>query len=289
MRFPYSEGDLTARGAPEIVVPQLSTTRGGHVTRDVVFDQGGNPDARVRRLLHERRREHAAQDRRRDRALAGDPRAGRRVGQRADRADVLAFDPDGGHRRVLATGIRNCVSLAIHPTTHDVWCTTNERDELGDDLVPDYVTRVREGAFYGWPWFYIGANEDPRHPGERPDLAVTARVPDVLIQSHSAPLGMAFVPRGDVALPTAWAGDALVALHGSWNRARRTGYKVVRVRLRDGVPTGEYDDVMTGFVVDDASAWGRPVGVAIAHDGALLISTDDNGIIWRVAAAPPAR
>jgi glucose/arabinose dehydrogenase len=202
-------------------------------------------------------------------------------GDETDRADVLVFDPDGGNRRTYATGIRNCVGLAVHPLTGDLWCSTNERDGLGDDLVPDYVTRVRDGAFYGWPWYYLGTHEDPRHRGARPDLRDKITVPDVLIQAHSASMRIVFYEGAQ--FPAEYRGDAFVAQHGSWNRAKRTGYKVIRVRLRDGVPTGEYDDFSTGFVVNDASVWGRPVGVAVTNDGALLISEDAGGTIWRVS------
>ena len=180
------------------------------------------------------------------------------------------------------------VSLALHPQTHDLWCATNERDGLGDNLPPDYVTRVREGGFYGWPWYYLGDHEDPRHKGERPDLAGKAFAPDVLLQAHSAPLGLAFYPLtqgGPAAFPAAFRGDAIVALHGSWNRELRTGYKVVRLKLENGVPSGAYEDILTGFVADNTHVWGRPVGIAIAHDGALLVSEDANGVIWRVAPA----
>jgi glucose/arabinose dehydrogenase len=191
---------------------------------------------------------------------------------------VLAFDPEGRGRKTFATGIRNCVGLAVHPQTGDVWCSTNERDGLGDDLVPDFITRVREGGFYGWPWFYIGANEDPRHRGERRELRDKITVPDVLIQAHSASLQLAFYT--GTQFPPEYRGDAFAAEHGSWNRAKRTGYKVIRVKLKDGVPTGEYQDFLTGFVVNDRAVWGRPVGVAVARDGALLVSEDANGTIW---------
>jgi glucose/arabinose dehydrogenase len=201
-------------------------------------------------------------------------------GSETDRADVLMFDPDGNRLGVFATGIRNCVGLAVHPATGDVYCSTNERDGLGDDLVPDYVTRVREGAFYGWPWFYIGSNEDPHHIGQRPDLKGKVTVPDVLIQAHSASLGLTFYSGN--AFPAEYLGDGFAAEHGSWNRSKRTGYKIVRIRLKDGIPTGEYQDFVTGFVISDSEVWGRPVGVAVAHDGALLVSEDGNGTIWRV-------
>ncbi|MGZ8331356.1 MAG: PQQ-dependent sugar dehydrogenase, partial [Rhodoplanes sp.] len=209
--------------------------------------------------------------------------AGAAWGSETDRAAVLAFDPQGGDRRVYASGVRNCVGMAIEPATGNLWCSTNERDGLGDNLPPDYVTRIRAGAFYGWPWYYIGANEDPRHRGARPDLADKVTVPDTLIQPHSAPLGMAFSTGSQ--FPADYRGQAFAALHGSWNRAKRTGYKIVRVILRDGVPTGEYEDFVTGFVLDDSRVWGRPVGVAIAKDGSMLFTEDGNGTIWRVSYA----
>jgi glucose/arabinose dehydrogenase len=157
----------------------------------------------------------------------------------------------------------------------------NERDGLGDELPPDFLTRVREGAFYGWPWFYIGANEDPRHPGEQPALRSRVTVPDVLVQPHSASMQMTFYD--GVQFPAEYRGDIFAAFHGSWNRAKRTGYKVVRVLLKNGQPTGEYEDFLTGFVISDRTVWARPVGVAIASDGALLVSEDGNGTIWRVS------
>jgi glucose/arabinose dehydrogenase len=175
--------------------------------------------------------------------------------------------------------------MALHPQTGDLWCATNERDGLGDDLPPDYVTRVREGGFYGWPWYYLGAHEDPRRKGERPDLVDKVSIPDVLIQAHSAPLVMTFYdpPRGALAaFPSENVGDAFVALHGSWNRSKRTGYKVVRLKLDHGVPNGEYEDFLAGFVSSNASVWGRPVGVMVAHDGALIVSDDGNGTLWRI-------
>jgi len=148
--------------------------------------------------------------------------------------------------------------------------------------VPDYVTRVKEGAFYGWPWYYIGANEDPRHEGARPDLAGSVTVPDVLMQAHSAPLNIAFYDGAN--FPAEYKGDAFVTFHGSWNRGVRTGYKVVRMMFKDGKPTGEYQDFITGFVVSNEQVWGRPVGVATAKDGSLLVSEDGSGTIWRVKA-----
>jgi glucose/arabinose dehydrogenase len=202
-------------------------------------------------------------------------------GEETDRAAVLSFDPDGKDRKLFATGIRNCVGLAIQPATGMPWCSTNERDGLGDDLVPDYVTRVREGAFYGWPWFYIGGHPDPHHAGERDDLKEKVTIPDVLIEAHSASMALTFYDGNN--FPSEYRGDAFAAEHGSWNRSKRTGYKVIRIRLKDGVPSGEYEDFVTGFVVNDREVWGRPVGIAVAKDGALLIAEDGNGTIWRVS------
>jgi glucose/arabinose dehydrogenase len=193
---------------------------------------------------------------------------------------VLAFDPDGGHKRIYATGLRNCSGMSIQPANGALWCAVNERDGLGDDLPPDFATRVTEGAFFGWPWYYIGAREDPRHKGERLDLAGGVTVPDVLFQPHSAPLGITFY-EGD-AFPAEYKGDAFVAFHGSWNRAKRTGYKVVRLLMKDGKPTGVYEDFLVGFVADDASVWGRPVDVAVTKSGALLVTDDEGGAIWRI-------
>ena len=278
VRFPYNPGDLKASQKPETVVAELPHSF-GHTTRDIAFTLGDN------RMLVSVGSESNDAEGMRD-PPGGLPswidkhRLGASWGSETNRADVLAFDPDGKNLVVFATGIRNCVGLAVHPKTGDAYCSTNERDGLGDNLVPDYVTRVREGAFYGWPWYYIGGNKDPRHAGQRPDLKDKVTVPDVLLQPHSASLGLTFY-EGNV-FPAEYSGDAFAAEHGSWNRSKRTGYKVVRIRLRDGVPTGEYEDFVTGFVVNNSEVWGRPVGVTVAHDGALLISEDASGTIWRV-------
>jgi glucose/arabinose dehydrogenase len=279
VRFPYRNGDTIARGAPEIVVPHL--TVGGHHTRDVVFSpdgktmyvsvgSGSNVADGMGRLSGDELQSFVASH-----AL------GATWGYETDRADVLAFDPDGKNKRVYATGIRNCVSMALTPSDGTLWCSTNERDGLGDDLAPDYITRVREGAYYGWPWFYIGAHEDPHRKGERPDLKDKITVPDILLQAHSASLGMTFYEGGQ--FPAEYRGNIFAAEHGSWNRSKRTGYKIIRAIVKDGVPTGEYDDFATGFVINDAEVWGRPVGVAVDKDGALLVSEDASGTIWRIS------
>jgi glucose/arabinose dehydrogenase len=200
------------------------------------------------------------------------------------RADVLVVDPDGKNEKIFATGLRNCSGITINPATGAPWCVVNERDELGDNVPFEYATEVKEGKFYGWPWYYIGNHQDPRHKGSRPDLASKVTVPDVLFQAHSAPLGIVFYNGED--FPDEYKGDAFVTFHGSWNRGSRTGYKVVRVLFKDGKPTGEYEDFMTGFVVSDKNVWGRPVGVAVGKDGSLFISDDGSGSIWRVTHGP---
>jgi glucose/arabinose dehydrogenase len=281
VRYPYKSGDLKASGAAETIVPRLAETDSDHWTRDIAFSPDGKrmfvsvgSGSNVAENMGKKSADEAKQ-------WDAEHSLGAAWGNETDRADVLAFDPQGHGRRTFATGIRNCVTLAIEPKTGDLWCSTNERDGLGDNLPPDYLTHLREGGFYGWPWYYIGSHEDPRHKGERPDLAGKAIVPDVLIQPHSAPLEMAFYD--GAMFPTDYRGSAFAALHGSWNRHLRTGYKIVRAILKDGVPTGEYEDFVTGFVTEDGSVWGRPVGVTVAKDGALLFSEDGNGTIWRVS------
>ncbi|WEK49711.1 MAG: sorbosone dehydrogenase family protein [Candidatus Kaistia colombiensis] len=282
VRFAYAAGDRQARGKAEVVIAGLPKG-GAHWTRDIAFSPDG------KRLFisigsasnaGERMGEKSAK------AIAdwdGQHGLGAAWGPEAGRAAVLTADPDGRNLRSFAAGIRNCSGLATEPSNGALWCVTNERDGLGDNLPPDYATAVKEGAFYGWPWFYIGANPDPRHEGARPDLKGKVTVPDVLLQPHSAPLGIAFY-EGD-AFPAGYRGDAFVTLHGSWNRSEPTGYKVVRLRMQDGRPTGAYEDFMTGFILSDQTLWGRPVGVTIGKDGALYVSEDANGTIWRVRAA----
>jgi glucose/arabinose dehydrogenase len=272
VRFPYKAGDTKAAGKPETVVAELPS--GGHSTRDIVFTRDD------RRMLVSVGSASNDAEGMSGRQVGADPALGASWGTESRRAAVLAFNPDGTNPQIFATGIRNCVGMAVHPTTADLYCSTNERDGLGDNLVPDYVTRVREGAFYGWPWFYIGGIEDPHHAGERPELRGKVTVPDVLIQAHSASLGLTFYDHS--AFPAEYRGDGFAAEHGSWNRSKRTGYKVIRIRLKDGVPTGEYEDFVTGFVNGDSEVWGRPVGVAVSRDGALLVSEDGNGTIWRI-------
>lgn len=286
VRFPYRVGELKAKGEPEVVVEKISDTSGGHVTRTIAFSKDGKT-----MLLSVGSATNIAA------GIGATPPlplpewearygVGAAWGEERERAAVLAFDVDGGNRRPFANGLRNCVGMLVHPATGDLFCSVNERDELGDDLPPDYVTRVRKDGFYGWPWYYIGANEEPRLKGIRPDLGTKVIVPDTLIQPHSAPLGMVVyqAPKGaKFAFPAAYEGDIFVALHGSWNRGKRTGYKVVRVLMKNGVPTGQYQDFMTGMVLSDRDVWGRPAAVEVAADGALLVVDDGGGVVWRIA------
>ena len=286
VRFPYHSGDLQAAGPAQVIVPHLEDGGGGHSTRDIAFSLDG-----ARMFISVGSGSNVAEGMSKktpDQIRAWEAVHGRGAAWDAEtnRADILVTDPEGhAPLRTFATGIRNGVGIVVNPLTGDLWSSTNERDALGDNLVPDYVTRVKEGGFYGWPWYYMGNFEDPRHAGERPDLAGVAIVPDVMLQSHSAPLQMCFYPAatGVAAFPAEYRGDAFAASHGSWNRTSRTGYKLIRVRLKNGIPTGEYDDFLTGFVVDYRSVWGRPVGVTVAHDGALLMTEDGHGTVWRIA------
>ncbi|MBV9202659.1 MAG: sorbosone dehydrogenase family protein [Alphaproteobacteria bacterium] len=271
VRFPYRPGDRPGDRGPtgpaETIVSGLP--RGGHWTRDIAFSPDGS-----RMFVSVGSRSNAA-----DRWINAPWQSDE------GRALVLSFTPEGKDKRVFATGLRNCVGMAVQPATGELWCSVNERDGLGDDLPPDFLTRVREGGFYGWPWFYIGTHEDPRHTGEQPALRSRVTVPDVLVQPHSAAMEMTFY--NGTQFPAEYRGDMFAAFHGSWNRTKRTGYKVVRILMKNGQPAGEYEDFLTGFVINDRNVWARPVGVAVAQDGSLLVSEDGNGTIWRVSYRGP--
>jgi glucose/arabinose dehydrogenase len=256
LRFAYRNGDVKPRGKPERIA---RLPDGGHATRDIIF----SPDGRKMYVSVG--------------SASNDQEWG---GDESRRADILELNPDGSGERRFATGLRNPVEMAIHPLTGDLWTVVNERDGLGDNLPPDYATPVREGAFYGWPWYYIGGNQDPRHKGEHPELRDKVVVPDLLIQPHSAPLGIAVYTGAQ--FPASYRNDLFVALHGSWNRARRAGYKLIHVPLKDGKPRGGYEDFMTGFVTGEGDVWGRPVAVVTAPDGSLLVSDDGGGVVWRI-------
>ncbi len=261
VRFPYHNGDLKATGPAETVVAELPPG-GGHWTRDLAFSLDGkklfvsvgsasnvdDPDTHPKEF---------------------------------HRANILQFTPDGKFEKIYAAGIRNPVGIAVNPTTGQLWCSVNERDMLGDNLVPDYVTSVKEDGFYGWPWFYMGDHQDPRLEGKHPELKSKVIVPDVLLQPHNASLEITFY--GGKQFPKQYAGDAFVAEHGSWNKAKRAGYEVIRVPLQNGKSDGIYEDFLTGFVTPEGGVWGRPVGVAVASDGSLMVTDDGSKSIWRVS------
>jgi glucose/arabinose dehydrogenase len=198
-----------------------------------------------------------------------------------DRADILAFNPDGSNMRIYAWGIRNPSGIAVDPKNGQLWTTVNERDGLGDNLVPDYITSVQEGGFYGWPWWYMGPHQDPRHPGKHPELKDKVITPDVILQPHNASLQITFYEANR--FPIDYQGDLFAAEHGSWNKAVRVGYEVIRIpRHHTGNASGDYEDFLTGFVLPDGNPWGRPVSVTTAPDGSLLVTDDGSNSIWRV-------
>ncbi len=303
VRFPYHSGDLKAKTAPEVVVASLpgyaQLRGGGHWTRDVVFTQDGqhmlvsvgsgsnidNPDTHPGEF---------------------------------HRADVLEYTPAGKFVKVYASGIRNCVGEAINPVTGQLWCSVNERDKLGNNLVPDYITSVKEGGFYGWPWYYMGEHRDPRldlpcvdgtgpnaqasalSPSEatsckKVDISSKVITPDILVQPHMASLEMVFYPEHahsgphEEAFPSSFDGDVFAAEHGSWNRAARGGYEVIAAPVESGHATGAYMDFLTGFVTPDGQVWGRPVGVTVGADGSLYVTDDGSRSVWRVTYTGSAR
>jgi glucose/arabinose dehydrogenase len=260
VRIPYRNGDLEATGPAETLVDGIP--RGGHSTRDVVFSKDGK-----RLFLAVGSASNV-----------DDPDE---VPREFHRANILEYTPEGKFLGVYASGIRNPVGLGINPTTGELWCSVNERDALGDNLVPDYITHVQEGGFYGWPWYYMGANQDPRHAGKHPELKDKVIVPDVLMQPHNASLGLTFYE--GTQFPKEYRGDLFAAEHGSWNRAKRAGLEVVRVPLDNGHASGVYQDFLTGFTTADGTAWGRPVGVAVAKDGSMYVTDDGSKSIWRVS------
>ena len=302
-RFPYHSGDLHATGAAQTIIPDIpgyaQLRGGGHWTRDVVFTADG------KHMLVSVGSGSNVDD------ADTHPRE-------FHRADVLEYSPDGKFEEVYAYGIRNCVGEAINPQTHELWCSVNERDNLGNHLVPDYVTSVPKGSFFGWPWYYMGGHLDPRlkdpcangtgpNPQlhapltdaqaevcKREDISKQVRTPDVLVQPHMASLEMNFYPNmvtlgtkhpagwHDTSFPAEYQGGAFAAEHGSWNRKNRAGYNVIFIPMKNGHATGEYDDFLDGFVTKDGQVWGRPVGVAVAPDGSLFVTDDGSRSLWHV-------
>jgi glucose/arabinose dehydrogenase len=262
VRYKYANGDMKAQGEPEKL---LDLPNGGHSTRNVIFNRAGTKMY-----------------------IAVGSQSNNDAGEDCRRAAILEFNPDGSGYRVYASGIRNPVGLAWQPGTDILWTAMNERDNLGDDLVPDYATSVKDGGFYGWPYAYIGENYDPRYVGSFPELVKRTIIPDVLLPAHAAALGITFYT-GDQ-FPQRYRNGGFVALHGSWNRSVASGYKVVFFPMVNGKP-GPIEDFLTGFLASDGSnntsidQWGRPVGVLTARDGSLLVSDDTGNRIWRVSIA----
>jgi len=266
VRFPYENGDLKARGPAEAVVKELPgfgrLRGGGHWTRDLVFTPDG-------KKLFISVGSHSNLD---------DPDT---TPAEFHRADILETNPDGSGLTVYASGIRNPVGIAIDPSDGELWTSVNERDALGNNLPPDYITHVQDGGFYGWPWYYTGGHPDPRLRGKHPELKDKVILPDVLLQPHDASLQLTFYEGAQ--FPSQYRGDIFAAEHGSWNKSVRTGYEVILVPLENGRATGAYEDFVTGFVTPDGDVWGRPVGVAVASDGSLMFSDDGSNTIWRVS------
>jgi glucose/arabinose dehydrogenase len=259
VRFPYKNGDMKASG-PAQTLAELPGG-GGHRTRDIVF----TPDGKHMLVSVG------------SGSNVSDPDT---TPAEFHRADVLEFTPEGKFEKVYASGIRNCVGEAIQPGTGDLWCSVNERDALGNNLVPDYITHVQEGGFYGWPWFYMGGHQDPRLMGKHPELQSKVITPDVLVNPHMASLAIQFYEGSQ--FPAQYHGWIFAAEHGSWNREPRGGYEVIAVPVVNKKATGEYQDFLTGFVLPDGKVWGRPVGIVVAKDGSLLVSDDGSNSIWRV-------
>lgn len=268
LRFPYAKGDTTATGDPETVVTNIPAGP-NHFSRGVAFSLDG-------------KRMWISVGSHSNVPPATDPDPDPLEFHRADIlvADPTALNQDGKELKVYAWGIRNGEAINVDPKTGELWTSVNERDELGDNIPPDYITHVQEGGFYGWPWYYTGGNPDPRFPDKHPELKDKAIVPDVLMEPHNASLNITFYEAKQ--FPKQYQGQLFGAEHGSWNRSVRTGYEVVFVPLKNGKATGAYQDFLTGFVTPSGDCWGRPVGVAVAPDGSLMVTDDGSNSIWRV-------
>ncbi len=267
VRFPYRDGDTTITAPGSRMTELPAGTINHHWTKNVI----ASPDGSTLFV-----------------AIGSNSNAAENgMEVEADRAMVWAVDAKTGAHRVYASGLRNPVGMAWEPSRQALWVAVNERDEIGGDLVPDYMTALREGAFYGWPYSYFGEHLDARVQPQRPDLVARAVVPDYALGAHTASLGLAW--SGGSALPSAYATGMFVGQHGSWNRNPRSGYKVIFVPFADGKPAGQPIDVLAGFISDDGDAMGRPVGVVIDRRGALLVADDVGNVIWRVTAAGASR
>jgi glucose/arabinose dehydrogenase len=264
IRYPYSEGQKKITASGEKILELPAGGYNNHWTRNIIASADG------KKIL----------------ITVG---SGSNVGENGmdkevRRANILEVDPNGKGERIVASGLRNPVAMDFAPGTTTLWTAVNERDELGDNLVPDYITSVKEGGFYGWPYSYFGQNEDPRMKGQRPDLVKKAIVPDIPVGSHTASLGMAFYKAKT--FPEKYHNGVFVAQHGSWNRSTLSGYKVIFIPFKNGKSSGKPEDFLTGFVADEATAkvYGRPVCVVVLPDGSLLVSDDSSNTLWQITA-----
>lgn len=292
VRYAYKVGDTVASAVPEVVIPQISPVGGGHFTRDIAFSKDGR---RMYLAVGSQGNIFADSIEKKTpeqvKAWEAQHGLGAPWGLEENRAQVRVYDMRRNDTvgKLFAAGLRNCVGMNIQPATGDIWCTVNERDQLGDDLVPDYATRVKEGAFYGWPWYYMGDYEEPRMKGDRPDLIGKVTRPDVPFTAHSAATSILFydAKKGESVFPKEYRGVGFAVLHGSWNRGHRTGHKIVTLPMKNNKPTGEYVDFLTGFITPDNGAWGRPVSITVLKDGSMLLADDGANVIYRISYSKP--
>ncbi|MBC7614746.1 MAG: sorbosone dehydrogenase family protein [Pedobacter sp.] len=261
-QYPYKTGDTQITGAGKKILELPAGGYNNHWTRNLIVN--------------------AAKTKIYVTVGSGSNVAERGLPNEIRRANILEINPDGTGEKIYGSGLRNPVGMAWAPGTNALWTAVNERDGLGDDLVPDYITSVKPGAFYGWPFSYFGQNEDPRLKGQNPELVAKAVVPDIPVGAHTASLGLAFYTAKK--FPSKYQGGVFIGQHGSWNRSEFVGYKVAFIPFKLGKPTGKIEDFLTGFVKSNKEVYGKPVGVAVTQDGALLVADDVSGIIWRVAA-----
>lgn len=262
VRFGYKSGQTQVEGKPRLILDLPAGGYNNHWTRNLLANKDG---AKLFVSVG-----------------SGSNVAEHGTANEILRANILEVNLDGTALRVFASGLRNPVGMAWEPSAGGLWTVVNERDELGDELVPDFLTSVKDGGFYGWPYSYFGANEDPRRKGERPDLVKKAIIPDVALGSHTASLGLTFYSAK--AFPEKYRGGAFIGQRGSWNRSKFAGYRVAFVPFQNGKPAGPVEDFLTGFIANDDEVYGRPVGVAVAADGALLVVDEPANRIWRVAS-----
>jgi glucose/arabinose dehydrogenase len=261
-RYPYKTGDTKITGKGEKILELPAGGYNNHWTRNLLANADGS---KIYVSVG-----------------SGSNVAEHGIENETRRANILQINPDGTGEKIFASGLRNPVGMGWAPGTNVLWTAVNERDELGDELVPDYLTSVKEGGFYGWPYSYFGQHPDPRMKGERKDLIAKAIVPDVPLGSHTASLGLAFYDKNK--FPARYQNGAFIGQHGSWNRSKISGYKVVFVPFKNGKPDGKPEDFLTGFIENEDKVYGRPVGIAVLQDGSMLVNDDAAGVIWRVSA-----